>query len=73
MPKVEAPSNDDVGFGLNADVIFSLEDGFVCASWLGTVGSVRLGSYESVRASMEEFIAQCLIGERLVASKVCDK
>ena len=49
----------------NGDVIFSFVDGFVWASWPGTISLVRLGRYEAVTAMMRDFLAQCELGERL--------
>jgi hypothetical protein len=49
----------------NGDVIFSFVDGFVWASWPGGVSMVRVGRYETVIASMQDFLAQCELGERL--------
>jgi len=58
-------SNAYDGIEPKADVIFSLADDFVWASWPGTVSKVRLGTYEGVTAMMRDFIAQCELGERL--------
>ena len=49
----------------DAEVIFSFIDGFVWASWPGAVSMVRVGRYETVTASMRNFLAQCELGERL--------
>ena len=49
----------------NSEVIFSFTDGFVWASWPGAVSMVRVGRYETVTASMRDFLAQCDVGERL--------
>ena len=49
----------------NCEVIFSFVDGFVWASWPGAVSMVRVGRYETVTASMRDFLAQCELGERL--------
>ena len=49
----------------NEDIIFSFVDGFVWASWPGTISLVRLGRYETVTAMMQDFLAQCELGERL--------
>jgi hypothetical protein len=49
----------------NSEVIFSLMEGFVWASWPGAVSIVRVGRYQAVTASMRDFLAQCEVGERL--------
>lgn len=49
--------------------VFSLVDGFVWASWPGTVFKVRMGTYEIVTAMMGDFLAQCALGERLANGK----
>jgi hypothetical protein len=49
----------------NGQVIFSYLDGFVWASWPGAVSMVRVGEYEMVIAAMQDFLAQCEVGERL--------
>lgn len=46
-------------------IIFSLQDGYVLASWPGTDASVRLGRHETVAAMMEDFLAQDALGRRL--------
>ena len=48
-----------------ADVVFSVTDDIVWASWV-TGASVKLGRYESVMTMMQDFLDQCEIGERLV-------
>lgn len=52
------------GYACDA-LVFSLEDGFVTASWPGANGSVRLGTYEHVREMMRDFLAQSEVGDRL--------
>jgi len=47
------------------DVIFSVEDGIVWASWPGTSETVELGSYYIVVTIMRDFLAQYDLGERL--------
>ena len=47
------------------DVIFSVEDGIVRASWPGTSEAVELGSYYAVVFIMRDFLAQYDLGERL--------
>lgn len=49
----------------NADVIFSLADDFVWASWPGTDSKVRLGRCAGVTAMMRDFLAQCELADRL--------
>ena len=46
-------------------LLFSLDDGFVFASWPGANGSVRLGTYDHVREMMRDFLAQSDVGDRL--------
>jgi|KBSMisStandDraft_5_1062788.scaffolds.fasta_scaffold5886894_1 hypothetical protein len=62
-------SNDNLGAQFKADLIFSLADGFVWASWAGSVPKVRLGEYEAVTAMMRDFLAQSELGERLANGK----
>jgi hypothetical protein len=57
------------GHDPNGEVIFSFMDGFVWASWPGAVSMVRVGGYETVTASMRNFLAQCELGERLANRK----
>jgi len=47
------------------EIIFSLRDGYVWASWPDTHATVRLGRHETVAAMMEDFLAQDAIGQRL--------
>jgi len=47
------------------EIIFSLRDGFVWASWPDTNATVRLGRHGMVAAMMEDFLAQDAIGQRL--------
>lgn len=46
-------------------VIFSYVDGFVWASWPGAGPKLRLGRYGTVTAEMNDFLAQCELGEKL--------
>jgi len=55
------------------DLIFSLAEGFVWASWPGTRASVKLGIQTSVTAVMRDFLAQCELGERLAKAKRVEK
>ena len=48
-----------------ADVLFSLRDGFVWVTWPETEAAVKLGRHEMVAAMMRDFIAQDELGERL--------
>ena len=62
------------GYGrLKDDLIFSLTDGYVWASWPGTVASVKLGTHATVRAVMRDFLAQCELGDRLTNAKTDDE
>lgn len=56
-----------------SDVVFSLRDGFVWASWPGAIASVRLGSQNSVTAVMRDFLAQCDLGDRLTNARADTK
>jgi len=47
-------------------VVFSLIDGFVWASWPGTLTTIRLGPCETVTPMMRDFLAQSEVGERLL-------
>jgi hypothetical protein len=47
------------------EIIFSLRDGFIWASWPGTNAATRLGRQEMVSAMMRDFLAQDAVGERL--------
>lgn len=47
------------------DLIFSLRDGFVWASWPDTEATVRLGRHDKVAAMMRDFLAQDALSERL--------
>jgi hypothetical protein len=51
--------------GRDPEVIFSLLDGFVWASWPRTRASVELGHCTAVTEMMRDFLAQCELGERL--------
>jgi hypothetical protein len=52
------------------EVIFSLSDGVVWASWPEKTGWVELGPYESVIYMMRNFLAQCEVGERMAAKGI---
>ena len=47
------------------EIIFSLIDDAVWASWPGKEGSVELGRADAVSYMMRDFVAQCDLGERL--------
>lgn len=48
------------------EIIFSLDDGCVWASWPDRDSSaVRLGGYHAVTAMMRDFLAQSALAERL--------
>ena len=50
------------------DVVFSLVDGFVWASWPNASEAVKLGSYYEVSAMMRDFLDQSALGERLTSA-----
>jgi hypothetical protein len=54
---------------LERDVVFSLLDGLVWASWPGKDISVELGHCSVVADVMRDFLAQCELGERLADRK----
>jgi hypothetical protein len=64
----DEPSNGDVGF--QPEVIFSLADGLVWVSWPGSATRMVLGSYEGVKAMMQDFLDQSALGERLAKRAV---
>jgi len=47
------------------EIIFSLRDDFVWASWPDTNATVRLGRHDVVAAMMQDFLAQDALGQRL--------
>ena len=47
------------------EVIFSLREGYVWASWPTTVLCMRIGPHDAVASMMEDFLAQDALGERL--------
>jgi hypothetical protein len=47
------------------EVIFSFVDGYVWASWPGSVAAMRVGGYETVTAAMRDFLAQNELGDQL--------
>src|SRR5690349_8020063 len=50
--------------GCTGDIVFSLEDGEVWASWYGRSAPVRLGSEKKVSSMMEDFLAQAEVARR---------
>jgi hypothetical protein len=66
----DEPSNDEPGFQHKPEIIFSLADGYVSASWPGSATRVVLGSYEGVKAMMQDFLDQSALGERLAKRAV---
>ena len=50
------------------NVIFSLVDGYVWASWPDSSAAVKLGSYYPVSTGMRDFLAQSAIGEQLTSA-----
>lgn len=61
-------SNHEDGISRDA-VVFSFLEGFVWASWPGTVSMVRVGSLETAKAAMMDFLAQCEVAERLAKAR----
>lgn len=49
------------------DIVFSLENGIVWASWPGIGQRVSLGPQEAVAYMMKDFLAQNEVAERLNA------
>ena len=49
----------------SSEIVFSLEEGEVWASWNGHGPSLRLGSQNNVAEMMEDFLAQVEVGKRL--------
>jgi len=49
------------------EIIFSLKDDFVWASWPDTHAAVRLGRHDVVAAMMEDFLAQDALGRQLTS------
>lgn len=47
------------------EVIFSLREGYVWASWPTTFLCMRIGPHDAVASMMEDFLAQDALGERL--------
>jgi hypothetical protein len=55
----------------STEVMFSVEDDYVSASWPGSQGSLGLGTYAAVKEAMSDFLAQCAVGERLLGLRGC--
>jgi hypothetical protein len=51
--------------GARDEIVFSLEDGEVWASWYGEGAPLRLGSQKKVSQMMKDFLAQAEVGKRL--------
>ena len=66
----DEPSDDDARVPHEPEIIFSLADGFVSASWPRSATRVVLGSYEGVKAMMQDFLDQSALGERLAKRAV---
>ena len=47
------------------EIIFSLMDDYVWASWPDSNATVRLGRHDMVAAMMQDFLAQDALGQRL--------
>lgn len=73
MPGRDDLSNDDAGRRAIPEVIFSLIDGAVWASWPGKAPQIRLGEYEGVKAMMHDFLDQSALAERLAARNADDR
>jgi hypothetical protein len=69
MGKSDCPSNQRGDNHPKEDLVLSMIDGFVLASWPGTTASVKLGNQKSVIATMQDFLSQCELGERLSNAK----
>jgi len=48
-----------------SNIVLSLIDEYVWASWPGSVASVRLGRHDAVLRVMRDFLAQSALGESL--------
>ena len=68
VTRCDEPLNGDAGH--EPEIIFSLAEGFVSASWPGSATRVVLGSYEGVKAMMQDFLDQSALGERLAKRAV---
>lgn len=51
------------------EIIFSLRDGYVWASWPETEAVVRLGRHAMVAGMMRDFLAQDALGEQLTGQR----
>ena len=48
------------------EIVFSAADGFVWASWPGTLATVNLGRYDAVLAMMQDFVGQSAVAKSLL-------
>ena len=55
--------------GARDEIVFSLDNGQVWASWYGEGAPLRLGSQEKVTRMMEDFLAQAEVGKRLTKGR----
>lgn len=65
MAKADGASSGKRPWEQELNIIFSLRDGYVWASWLDSEASVRLGRHDMVTSMMRDFLAQDAIGQRL--------
>jgi hypothetical protein len=70
MAQFKPPSPPDRRSVPEGEIIFSLRDGYVWASWPGTNASVRLGRYEMVPAMMRDFLEQDALGQRMMGTPI---
>ena len=68
MERLENRYDDSWKSEPRGDVIFSLVDGYVWASWPGASATVKLGTYFEVSTMMRDFLAQSALGERLTSA-----
>jgi hypothetical protein len=52
----------------HGNVIFSLVDGNVWASWPDSSAAIKLGSYYQVSTCMRDFLAQSALGDQLISA-----
>ena len=71
MVESDLSAHHEVGYPRET-LVFSLDDGFVWASWPGTTASVRLGHHEAVTAVMHDFLSQCELAKRLEDTKASE-
>ena len=58
---------------LTGEIIFSLVDDYVWATWPGTEATVKLGHCGDVIHMMRDFVAQCECGDRLVWGEIAEE